>query len=422
LQILRIDKISAGRNAGGTVQIGGHIIKLDLHIGTEKTGTTSFQHWLKDNRARLEARGAIRPAWEARFLPDINHRMLAVYAQGFAPEDDGQQHLGLATQADYDTLCTAFEAAFTQEVARRGAGRWVMSAEHLHSRLSDGAQVARLATLLRRFFGDITIHIHLRPQVDMALSRASTGIRRGGRIDRRFFDRVTPDNPVYNYAELVRRWAAVFGAANICLIPYKRQPSMRAYFLALWGMKADDFAPEHKMNRALDWRSMAMQNALAPHLGVMPNALGLNDLWEALPFEAPLRIPQDMAERIDARMRPSNQALVQAWPALTLDDLTPDPGDYTAPETLSRLTPQCDFAPQAAAAIVELQCRLILEQTRTEVLRAEKAHAAGRTDRAIARLEQAARQIRVIKPLWGERHDYRAICRFIDTLFSRYRP
>ena len=50
--------------------------RLVLHIGLEKTGTTSFQAFCADNRAALAARGALYPANAECFLR-LNHAPLA---------------------------------------------------------------------------------------------------------------------------------------------------------------------------------------------------------------------------------------------------------------------------------------------------------------------------------------------------------
>ena len=50
--------------------------RLILHIGLEKTGSTSFQAYCTENRQRLAAVGALYPANAACFL-NFNHAPLA---------------------------------------------------------------------------------------------------------------------------------------------------------------------------------------------------------------------------------------------------------------------------------------------------------------------------------------------------------
>ncbi len=399
---------------GARQQNGGHAIKLHLHIGTEKTGTSSFQRWLKANKEALEARGICRPAWPKRFLYDSSHRMLSVYAQGFAPEEDAQQLLGLTTAAEHASLCADFETVFEREIARGradgklegGPGCWIISGEHMHSRLSTTAQVQRLAGLLRRHFSAITVHVHLRPQADLANSIISTIIRQGGHVSPDFFKGVQPDNPYYNYAALVARWESAFGAANLRVIPYKQQPSIRAYFLDLWQLAAADFSPELKVNRALGWRTVALQNAIYPYRHKPPAPYALGKVFEALPQEAPLNIGWATAQQISKRMRPINEALILARPDLRLEDLTPDRKSYEGPETFSKVNTPCDFSEQAAGVISELQFQLTIEKAEVASLRADKLISAGRLNAARVKLARANVLLQRIEPVWGQEPRY----------------
>ena len=413
---MRIDKNRDGLNVGAKQQRHGGNIKLHLHIGTEKTGTTSFQKWLLQHQEQLEACGIIRPAWPDSFLPDINHRMLAVYAQGFTPGEDGQVDLGLKSAAQYKALCKAFARTFAQEVAQRCAGDWIISSEHLHSRLVDVAQVQQLAAFLQPHFSEIIIHIHLRPQVDLARSVASTFSRRGGRVTAEHFNKVTPKNPYYNYHKLVGRWAQVFGMKQVRLVAYKRQPSIRRYFLKLWGLEGADFGAELIENQAESWQVMALKNAIHPYRGQIPDALKLNGMLNRAPEGAVLQPGLEVAKAVTARMGPSNAALIKVRPDLAMADLTPDLAAYDHAENLSRLEVPCDFAPQAATLIAELQGALFLERARSHVLRAQAALQAGRKGKARAWLAEAATQMAVIEPTWKERWPFIRLSRHISKM------
>jgi hypothetical protein len=342
--------------------------------------------------------------------------MLAVYAQGFAPGEDGQVDLGLKNPAQHTALCKAFAGSFAEELARRGAGEWIISSEHLHSRLVDVAQVQRLAAFLRPHFSEIIIHIHLRPQIDLARSVASTHSRRGGRVSADHFSKVTPDNPYYNYHKLVARWGQVFGMEQLRLVAYKRQPSIRLYFLQLWGLEGADFGAELVENKAESWQVMALKNAVHPYRGQIPDMLKLNGMLKAAPEGAKLQPGLDVAKAVTARMKPSNAALVKARPELALGDLTPDFAAYDHPENLSRLEVPCDFAPQAAALIGELQGALLLERARSHVLRAQDALHAGRKVKAKAWLAEATKQLAIIEPIWKDRRVFIRLSRHISKM------
>ncbi len=322
------------------------------------------------------------------------------------PAERVQSRLGVASSADFDALCRRFTHQFEAQIATRGAGDWIISAEHLQSRLIAPEQVERLAAFLRRFFSEIEVHIHLRPQVDVARSLASTGTRLGLVVGPKHFDSVHEGNPYYNYARLVARWERVFGAAQVRLVPYKRQPSILAYFLDKWQLQPSDFSPEYRINRAVDWRLTALINTLTPQKSALPLSQGLERAINALPAEQVLQIGLPLAQAIAARMHAANEALVAARPELSLDDLTPDWANYEAPENLSKVTPTCAFAPQMIGLVEELQSELMLEKARTEVLRAKLQLAEGRTATARKTMETAAALLLQIEPIWGERKPF----------------
>ncbi len=61
-------------------------MKLILHIGTEKTGTTSIQNFLKLNRIKLKKHGYYIPKSPA--LPSGNHRWITLIAYDKDRTDD----------------------------------------------------------------------------------------------------------------------------------------------------------------------------------------------------------------------------------------------------------------------------------------------------------------------------------------------
>jgi len=351
----------------------------------------------------LAAKGILQPIWPKEFRRCGASRILAVYGQGFAPEDDGQQRLGLTTQVAYDTLCGGLELALAAEIAKRGNGVWVLSNEHLHSRLKTQAQVQRLAGLLKPHFSEITVHVHLRPQVDIARSISSTMARLGHKVSKNIFDLVVPGSAYYDFAMLVARWESVFGAAQVRVIPYKRVPSIRQYFFDLWQLDATDFGPELSENRSVDWRIMALVNALHPHRGRLLDARRLQKVIEEMPAGPALQIGLARAQEITARMQASNEALVRARPELTMDDFTPDWAAYDHPENLSSITAECVFSAQIAEMISEMQAELLLEKARSQILQAEKFFVAGQKRQANEKLDIASALLLRIEPLWGER-------------------
>ena len=158
-------------------------MKLALHIGTAKTGTTSLQTWFATNRDALGAQGV----WYPRAPGAENHRKLMVHARDSDKPDPSFGKFGIRTPAEHEAFRTRLRHDLTVEVAasqRLGHHIWVMSSEHLHSKITTPAMITRLHDLLSPLFDDITIHLHLRPQIDLLVSNASQRARMGRPVTR----------------------------------------------------------------------------------------------------------------------------------------------------------------------------------------------------------------------------------------------
>jgi hypothetical protein len=138
-----------------------------LHIGTEKTGTTSIQKMLAARRTDLAELGF----WYPSSPGEESHFGLAVYA---APETALELNGGPFEEA-------AFVAALTDEMAGLPdhVRTVIFSSEHCHSRLAGAGQVGKLHALLARFFERITVVVYLRRQDVLACSSYSTMLKDG---------------------------------------------------------------------------------------------------------------------------------------------------------------------------------------------------------------------------------------------------
>ena len=72
-------------------------MKLILHIGTAKTGTTTLQHWFASNRESLQAQGIYYP----KSLGKVNHRALSIFAMNPERPDDSFYRNKIFSVADH---------------------------------------------------------------------------------------------------------------------------------------------------------------------------------------------------------------------------------------------------------------------------------------------------------------------------------
>lgn len=193
-------------------------MRLILHIGTEKTGSTAIQQHLLANRAVMAEGGAHL----CESAGQGNHRALVA---AFMPDDFHDDFLRARKLVDRDVrdvwrerLLEAFAAE--AEAARARADVFVVSSEHFHSRLLEPASVARLAAFLHPLFTEVSVLCYLRRQDEMALSFYSEKLRAGFvppeilplRNVRR---RQGSLPPYFDFEALLDRWSDAFGPSSV---------------------------------------------------------------------------------------------------------------------------------------------------------------------------------------------------------------
>lgn len=214
-----------------------------LQIGTEKTGTTTLQHFLASNRAALARRGYQYP----RFCGEKNHTGLAAYALDPGRSDAIRDAFGVRSAADVPEMRSRMRKAAEVELDGSDA---IFCSEHCHSRLKSPAEVATLRSLLAGFFDDVQVCVYLRRQDQVALSLYSTRLKSGG-VNPRLLQGVDPQDPYYNYDRLLTLWEGEFGAANVHVRLFDRATltggSIVTDFLEHWGL-----GPEGEYEAAVD--------------------------------------------------------------------------------------------------------------------------------------------------------------------------
>jgi hypothetical protein len=183
-----------------------------LHIGTEKTGTTTIQRFLADNRESLLAAGVLVP----RSIGSKHHRRLQLMASGAAALGDPWLRMkGIDTAGGLAAAQERWRSDLEREVGRArraGAERLVVSSEFLQSRLASTDEVARLASLLASVGVDrVRVLVVLREQVATAMSLLSTRVLMGATL----VEPPEPDAPgwgtILDHRATIERWAEVLG-------------------------------------------------------------------------------------------------------------------------------------------------------------------------------------------------------------------
>ena len=181
-----------------------------LHIGAEKTGTSTLQEFCFLNRDRLAASGVFYP----RTPGAKQHSLLALYAMDDARENLLTRRMAAALAPGRDRWREAIRAQIAAEVATAGADRLLISNELFHSQLTSTDEIAKLKGLLDNWCDRYLIVFYMRRQDRAHVSRYSTDLRTGG-TPLAMLPTRSASTDLYDYAKILARWSAVFGRASI---------------------------------------------------------------------------------------------------------------------------------------------------------------------------------------------------------------
>jgi len=187
-----------------------------LHIGTEKTGTSTIQAFLDLNRSLLGSHKILFTESAGKW----DDRGLSVAAYNSSNLDDYVKSLGLRTAEELSKYQREMVDSLAKEITRsqkEGVETVVFSSEHLHSRLRTEEELERLLAILRTLgFEKISVIIYLRDQAETVSSLYNTGILYGGRTrlppepgEEKYWDNLC------DHRESLQRFGKVFGAASV---------------------------------------------------------------------------------------------------------------------------------------------------------------------------------------------------------------
>ncbi len=370
-------------------------MKLALHIGTARTGTTTLQTWFSANRAGLAEQGICYPISPG----DRNHRRLMIYALDTIVSEPVLTGVGIKSQSDHE----AFRSHLREEISREveasqnlGQNQWLMSSELLHSRIAKPAMITRLHALLKPHFAEITVYLHLRPQVDLLISNASQTIRNGKPVNRADLTRhgVSAVSNFFNYNNFIANWEAVFGAQNLRLVPYRRMPDITLFMIDELLIDSSRLPPVVSVNPSLDWQAMAVSNVV--HSGFAKLGLGKPPglYLDEMKGTERLQLGRGLAQELQARFDDCNTKLTTRRSDITFEELTPDWTQHDAQGNLDIVEAPCLFAPQVALVMRRLAQDNAMERWRRHIAEGRLAAVTG-DFAALEAAKRAAKDIAV---------------------------
>lgn len=179
--------------------------KIVLHIGTEKTGTTTLQSFLDINKKDLLHQGFFVP----RFLAQRNNFWLPImfYEKGHS------DHITNKLKNKEDFIQKKFEI-FREKINKGPSYTWIVSSEFLQSRLNVN-EINNLANFIKSYFDHIQIILYIRPPLDTSISLWSTAIKAGAKNlslpkpDQKYYQKIC------SHKNTIETWSHAFKYSEI---------------------------------------------------------------------------------------------------------------------------------------------------------------------------------------------------------------
>ncbi|MCP4088177.1 MAG: hypothetical protein GY746_00060 [Gammaproteobacteria bacterium] len=189
-------------------------MNLIVHIGIEKTGTTTIQEMLFINRENLKSNGF----YFLQCAGSKNNRKLPAYCINDTKNDDYFVDKCILSHEDKSKFREALRDDLRDELSALGSEihTVLISSEQLSSRLTSDTEIRRFHKLMSPHFSNIRILCYLREQCEMAVSLYSTAMRSGVTLGfNEYLKKCQPDNGRYNYYKMINMWSSVFGLSSI---------------------------------------------------------------------------------------------------------------------------------------------------------------------------------------------------------------
>lgn len=371
-----------------------------VHIGTEKTGTTSAQRWFGNNRKFLQSQGIAYP----KSLGGSVHWKLATLARDSDRPERGFRMLGIEDPAAHGSFREELEAAFAAEVQASDAAVCLISSEQLYDRVERSAEVARLKALLDRRFDDHMVVAWVRPQVDYALSFASTFARQGRAFDRKVLGHVL-NYKKCRYEMRFRVWEDVFGD-RLTLYPYKSNPNVVATLVDLCGGSMDGAPPIRRENSKLGVRVIQMSNDIE-----LPTPKKKSDpgwrrkrFLDAIVSDPPLKISQQEAQALHKPFEAANAVLASRHRLLSEVDLAPDWDKFDEESNIGVLDEHAPFPTELRQLVQFFDIELKHRAVEIALLEAELALArGGNPKRKVKSAKRAVGALRAVTEMFEGR-------------------
>ena len=240
--------------------LGAHVFdKCILHIGTEKTGTTSIQTFLRENRNALLRQGYYVP----QTMGSREHvRLVHLFAQSHKSFST-RRTLGLHTVDKVEAHQRALDLKVRAEMqAEAQTGRTLLiSAERFFTMMTEESELSALRAFLYEFCHELKIVTYVRPQHEFAISMFSTNLKNGGR-QKVIYQDLNKSKLMArkcDYARVLSFWEKHFPDAEFNIRRFVRSELVYgdsvADFSHVTGINTQGLVQPKRQNESLNWKA-----------------------------------------------------------------------------------------------------------------------------------------------------------------------
>ena len=299
-----------------------------LHIGTEKTGSSSLQTLLSSNLLTLRKQGFLYPkAVMNTFYYENSKFILHSPLAAYSLEDDDIQdiHLynGVPERLSVADFRTELEEKLRNEIAGFDGHTVIFSSEHLSSRLVKPAAVRRLKDFLGEHLTIFQVVVYIRNQCDMYYATLNSTVKAGNVID---LQAPPPDglwaDPRYDYRQILSLWGEVFGHDSLVVREYDknkfRHGDICRDFAEFFNLDFLLNKPAPSRNRSYGQTRFCFVNRLNRTLPMLRNnrlnpfRSNLGTYLDDIAIDEP-SVPRVMPRKLRARFKKINKDLAERY-------------------------------------------------------------------------------------------------------------
>ena len=256
-----------------------HPVDLVLHVGSGRTGTSSTQRFLHQNRSRLAELGVLYP----RSPGLTRHGRLGLFVKPDA-QLEGSPVWRRQEESDPASFRKNFRRRLFAEINRSGLTRVLLSDEVLYG--SPPASLERLRALTRRTAGGVRVLVYLRRQDDHLISRYQQAVKTGE--VRRLAERTRGRDfsRLYDHHARLRSWQRIVEPTELVVRRFEPPDfaggSLYQDFLDAAGVEArvEQLEQPEPTNESLDAESVEFLRLVNLHRAeTEPGGTGPTDDW-----------------------------------------------------------------------------------------------------------------------------------------------